>query len=185
MDLDPQGTSRKWLARRRQNGRAAPAAIFVDKLTQVEEAIAEAAAQGCEYVLIDLPPEHTDQRALRAAIQVADYCICPSKISIDDYEELPIVADIIKEYNKPMGFYLSMTRHIASKENARAFLEAAAEKYGADMYSGEIGDRAAFIDAAALGMSVYEYDNKSLAATEMKNMWNFFISKMDQRGIKA
>ena len=182
LDVDPQNTTARWLERRKKRERKAPVALM-SHYRDMDRAIEMAAEKNCRYVIIDTPPEHDDQRAIRSAIQAADYVLVPSKTSIDDYEIVPMIAQIIAEYRKPMGFFLSMTRPIKAVADAREFLEMAADKFGADMYAGEIKDRVAYIESAALSQSVFEYDKNGPAAVEMADLWNWVVANMKARGV--
>ena len=183
IDLDPQGTTRRWLERREARDRRAPIGIEANH-TNLEQAIELAKTQGnCRYVLIDTPPAHSDQRQVRKAIECSDYILTPSKYSIDDLEILPMISEIVKEYGKPMGYFLTMTRRVKALETARAFMAQCAEKYGADFWVLQIKDRIAYVESAGLSQSVFEYSPKSEAAKEMQALCNWVLKNIEKRGL--
>lgn len=179
IDLDPQGTTRRFIERREKRGRKAPIGIQANH-DNLADAIELAKTQGnCRYILIDTPPAHTDKRQLKSAVTLSDYILVPSKYSIDDLEIVPMVSQFVSENgNAPMGYFLTMTRKVKAMNNARAFLAKCAEKFGADVWDGEIKDRVAYVESAGLSQSVFEYNPKGEAAKEMQALCDWVLNNM-------
>ena len=69
IDLDTQGTSRRWIERRREAGHKGPGFSVAkwDKLPAMHQGLTD---QGVGNLVIDTPPSHDDERAIRAAVDL-------------------------------------------------------------------------------------------------------------------
>ncbi|WP_375263764.1 division plane positioning ATPase MipZ, partial [Palleronia sp.] len=124
VDLDPQGTSRRWIERRRDAGNQDPGFTVAkwDKLQGIHRTLTE---RGADYLIIDTPPSHDDERAIRSAIALSDLVILPVKPTPEDIEVLGGVEALIG--SKPKIYVMTM---ITPRSNLFATTRRLLEKRG-------------------------------------------------------
>jgi chromosome partitioning protein len=170
LDLDPQGTARRWLAKRKAAGFARPQSVSAT-WDRVGQLIREAEGKGLKNIVIDVPPEHDDQRSVRAAVAVADLVIIPVKPSPDDIE---VVGDTLAAIgDRPFVFVLSMAKRSRLTEQAAELLA----RYGR-VAPAAIVDRIAYPEAALTGQAVTEVNPYSNAAIEMTQLWTWIAQQV-------
>ncbi len=101
LDMDAQGTAKKWYERRTDDS---PQLIEV-AASDLEKAVSGARAQKFDWVIIDTPGR--DDAAQAAAIRAADFCVIPCRPSAADLEATPSTVETIKRLNKPYAFVLT------------------------------------------------------------------------------
>lgn len=170
MDLDPQHTTRNWLVKRHQKGIVTPRAIIADP-HRVPEAVAKAGELGAEWMVIDTPPEHDDQRAIVAGVRAADYVLIPCKPSPDDMEVISHTIRLTKNANKPFGVVMTMTRRSRYDEGACKFIEGLVTGTLGDFCQTRVVNRVTYVESVHQALSVTEYDASSKAAEEMTSIW--------------
>lgn len=179
LDLDPQGTTLRWLDKRRDNGTKVPAALrttFVRAAEAVEKVRQHPAIQ---HLIIDTPPEHDDQRTIRFAIEAADFVVMPCKPSPDDLEVLKDTLRLVIAAQKPFGVVLTMVRPGSrSLEQAQELLGPLCKKYGGELCPITVGNRVAYTDSVFFAKTVSEYEPNGQAAKEMKEIWRWVHSKV-------
>lgn len=180
LDLDPQGTTNKWLDRRQKKGVTTPRTMVASP-QRAREAARRAAEVGCEWLVIDTPPEHDDQRAIRAAIDVADYVLIPCKPSPDDMDVIPKTVNLARESGKPFGIVMSMFRHSRFDEAACTFIESLAARMGGDFSPVRIVNRVAYVESVHHSEAVTEYAPRSPAADEMRKLWEWVRERVEQK----
>jgi chromosome partitioning protein len=169
VDLDPQGTCKRWMARRKALGLTRPAAI-VANWYRLPALLAQAEKKGFQNIVIDIPPQYDDQRAARAAVDCADLVVVPCKASPDDLE---VVADTLQFIgSKPFVLVLTMVKR------TRLTVQIAEQllKYGR-LAPTLIWDRVAYPEAAMIGKSVTETNSNSDAAREMISLWTWLAQQ--------
>lgn len=166
IDLDPQGTSRRWIERRRAAGHKDPAFTVAkwDKLSTFYKSLSE---RGADYMIIDTPPSHDDERAIRSAVELAELIIIPVKPTPEDIEVLAGVEALIGE--KPRVYVLTM---INPRSNLYTTTRNLLEKRGRVAPVG-IANRVAYPESSFAGLTVEEYEPSSHAAEEMKALTRY------------
>jgi len=166
VDLDPQSTCKKWIERRRNAGHKGPgfAVAKWDRLPEIHQAAAE---RDPDYLVIDTPPSHDDERAIRSAIAVADLVIIPVKPTPEDIEVLSGVEDLIGDTAR-IYVMTMITPRTKLYTNARSLLE----KRGRVAPTG-IANRVAYPEASFAGLTVSEYEPSGHAAAEMAALMQF------------
>lgn len=174
LDLDPQGTTMRWLDRRRENGAAAPAAIKAS-FARAGEAVERVKSHPqIQHLIIDTPPEHDDQRTIRFAISVADYVVLPCKPSPDDLEVLRDTLKLVIGARKPFGIVLTMVRPGSrTLVQAQELLTKAATAHGGELCPVTMGNRVAYTDSVFFAKTVTEFEPNGAAAEEMTGIWTW------------
>jgi chromosome partitioning protein len=169
VDLDPQGTSKRWMVKRKALGLTRPAAI-VANWYRLPPLLDQARENGFQNIIIDVPPHYDDQRAARAAVEACDLVVVPCKPSPDDIE---VVADTLQLIgSKPFVIVLTMAKRSRMTVQAAEMLM----KYGR-LAPTLIWDRVAYPEAAMIGKSVTETNKNSDAALEMTNLWTWLAQQ--------
>ena len=182
MDLDPQGTTMRWLDKRRDKGVKVPGAIK-SSLKRADEALKKVEDHGgFRHLIIDTPPEHDDQRTIRFAIEASDFVLMPCKASPDDLEVLRETIKLAQQYEKPFGVVLTMVRQgsrslIQSQELLKPFCE----KAGGALCPFFMGNRVDYIDAVFFSQTVTEFNETGQAAQEMKNIWQWVGEQIGEK----
>ena len=168
LDMDPQGTARKWYERREEEN---PPLIEI-AAADLEKAIAGARARKFDWVLIDTPGR--DDAAQAAAIRVADFCIIPCRPSAADLEATPTTVETIKRLKKPYAFVLPQTppRSFRIRE-AQSGLS-----YLGTVSPTPVVLRNAYQDAQSMGLGVTEYEPEGRAANEVLDCWKWIVSRV-------
>lgn len=166
VDLDPQGTSRRWIERRREAGNTNPGFTVSkwDKLPGIHKILTD---RGADYLIIDTPPSHDDERAIRSAVDLSDLVIIPVKPTPEDVEVLAGVEALIGE--KPRVYVMTM---INPRSNLYATTRSLLEKRGRVAPIG-IVNRVAYPESSFVGLTVAEYEPSGHAAEEMKALMRF------------
>lgn len=167
IDLDPQATACKWGDRRK-----AEAPIVIDaQPARLANALQKAKEGGIKLAVIDTPPRSAD--AALAAAKLADVIVLPCRPQMYDLETIPNTLELVATARSgkravPMMAVLTAVPSQGSRhEQARQ----AIENLGVSVCPQTIGQRAAFGDAGALGLSVLELDIKSRAAEEVRKVY--------------
>jgi len=168
LDMDIQGTARKWYERRDAEN---PPLIEVTA-ADLEKAITGAKAQKFDWILIDTPGR--DDAAQAAAIRVADFCIVPCRPSAADLEATPTTVETIKRLKKPYAFVLTQTppRSFRIREAQTGL------SYMGMVSPTPIVLRNAYQDAQSMGLGVTEYEPDGRASSEVSDSWKWIVSKI-------
>lgn len=176
IDLDPQATACKWGDRRKYE-----TPIVIDaQAARLGPALHKAEEGGIDLVIIDTPPRSAE--AALAAAKVADLIVMPIRPQMYDLETIPNTLELVATANAgrprpiPLVVMLNAVPARGSRhEQARESLEAV----GLSICTSTIGYRAAFGDAAALGLSVLEYESTGTASTEIRKAYHEIIRLLD------
>ena len=160
IDLDPQGTSRRWIERRREAGHKNPGFTVAkwNKLPTLHKGLTE---RGADYLIIDTPPSHDDERAIRSAVEISDLIIIPVKPTPEDVEVLAGVESLIGD--RPRLYVMMM---INPRSNLYATTRGLLEKRGRVAPVG-IVNRVAYPESSFAGLTVAEYEPSGHATGEM------------------
>lgn len=163
IDLDPQGTSRRWIERRREAGHKNPGFTVAkwDRLPDLHRGLTE---RGVDYLIIDTAPSHDDERAIRAAVELADLIIIPVKPTPEDIEVLAGVEALMSD--KTRIYVMTM---VTPRSNLYITTRNLLEKRGHVAPIG-IANRVAYPESSFAGLTVAEYEPSGHAAEEMKTL---------------
>jgi chromosome partitioning protein len=154
IDIDPQASAAKVMDRR---GDMPP-----DVATEAERAIAVAAAQSYDLVVVDSAPQ-ADRAAAQAA-KVADLVVIPLQPSILDLDAIDSTIDVCKLVDTPMLFLLN---RVPTQGRETASTEAAIKRRGLPVASIRWGERKAFRYPFMKGLTAQEVEPDSRAAVEV------------------
>lgn len=168
LDMDAQGTARKWYERR--DGEEPPLVEVI--ASDLERAVAGAKSQKFDWVLIDTPGR--DDAAQAVAIRVADFCVIPCRPSAADLEATPVTVETIKRLKKPYAFILTQTppRSFRIRE-AQVGLS-----YMGTVCPSTIVLRNAYQDAQSMGLGVTEFEPDGRAASDISDCWQWIVSRI-------
>lgn len=168
LDMDAQGTAKKWYERRTDEN---PPLVEVTT-KDLEKAIAGAKDQKFDWVIIDTPGR--DDAAQAAAIRAADFCIIPCRPSAADLEATSSTVETIKRLGKSYAFVLTQTppRSYRIKEAQTAL------SYLGTVSPSPIVLRNAFQDAQSMGLGVTEFEPDGRAANDILVSWQWIVSRI-------
>lgn len=168
IDLDPQATACKWGDRR-----TADAPIVIDaQPARLANALAKAREGGIKLVLIDTPPRSAE--AALAAAKLADLIVMPIRPQMYDLETIPNTLELVATASagRPAPIpMIAVLNAVPSRGNRHEQARAGLTSMGLTVCDKTIGYRAAFGDAAALGLSVLENDKSGRAAAEIREVY--------------
>ncbi|MCJ2005716.1 ParA family protein [Methylobacterium sp. J-092] len=171
IDMDPQGTTKKWYGRREADGGPEVNAL---NATQLEPAMPLLRKQGIQLVIIDTPG--ADTPGVTAAIQMADLCLIPARPSVADIEASAPTVSAIHRLGKPFSYVLNQCPPGRSIRTMDAFR--VLQLTGA-VASTPLAMRADHMDALATGQGVTERDISSKAAAEIRELLKWMLNKME------
>ncbi len=168
LDMDAQGTAKKWYERRTYES---PQLVEV-AASDLEKAVSGARAQKFDWVIIDTPGR--DDAAQAAAIRAADFCVIPCRPSAADLEATPSTVETIKRLKKPYAFVLTQAP-------ARSFRVREAQtglSYLGTVCPSPVVMRNAFQDAQSMGLGVIEFEPDGRAASDISECWQWIVSRI-------
>lgn len=180
IDLDTQGTACSWHDRRKTGGKGANPIVIDAQPHRLADTLKQARANGVEFVLIDTPPRAAD--AALIAAKAADLVIVPARPQMYDLETIPVTREILAVAgNKPAMVVLNSVppigdRHAQSGE--------AMKNWKIPICPFTLGNRVAFGDAGAFGLTVQEYEPKGKAAEEVQKIYRFASSVLTELKLK-
>jgi chromosome partitioning protein len=176
-DTDPQGSTRYWIDKRRGKGVKNPAAAFcpVEKLPAIMK---QAEDRGYKYFYVDTPPDHADERNIKAALEACDCLVIPTKMSDEDLRVLPKTIAMANDLGKPWVIVLNMGKRSRALMRAVKIIQSMCEKLGGTFCPTIVYDRMEHVDGVHLHMVAKEISEKSKAAAEIKAMTRFIIKTM-------
>ena len=165
IDLDPQATACNWSDRRKADN-----PIIVDaQPARLRNALERARAGGVDLAIIDTPAR--SEQASLAAAKSADLVIIPCRPQIYDLETLPNSIEVLDiAGGRPALVILNAVPARGSRHEQAA---EAIKGLGLDVCPHTLGQRAAFGDAAALGLSVTEFEPRGKAAAELASVYEY------------
>ena len=167
VDLDPQATACKWGDRRK-----AESPIVIDaQPARLANALQKAREGGIQLAVIDTPPRSAD--AALAAAKLADLIVLPCRPQMYDLETIPNTVELVATARAGKGKLpmVAVLTAVPSQGTRHEQAREAIEGLGVAVCPQTIGQRAAFGDAGALGLSVLEHDPKSRASEEVRQVY--------------
>jgi len=172
LDMDAQGTARKWYERRDEEE-----PFLVEVVTgDLDRAIKGAVAKNFDWVFIDTPGR--DDAAQAAAIDIADFCIIPCRPSAADLEATPATVEVVKRLNTPYAFVLTQTppRSFRIREAQTGL------SYMGNVCPTPVVLRNAYQDSQSMGLGVIEFEPGGRASAEIMECWKWITGKIKKVG---
>lgn len=165
LDIDPQGSLKRWHAIR--VARAAPAAAltFSDLSGWRLAAELDRLRRGHDVVLVDSPPV-LDGDA-RRAVRVADLVVVPVQPSAPDIWAAEGTLRLAAEERRPARLVLN---RVGSGARMKDAADRELQARGLAVLAAGLGNRAAFSHAFAEGLGVTEAAPRSVAAAELRTV---------------
>jgi chromosome partitioning protein len=162
LDLDPQGSLRRW-----RNARARPTPLLIESGSETPRAdFAKFAGLGVRLAVIDTPP--APRETIGLAVSLADLVVIPLRPGPHDIMTVPATLAAIEPYAKPVVFVLN-----GATVGARITGEAVSllSRYGplAPVIHQRVDFAAGMID----GRTAMEIRGSSPAAAEIATLWRY------------
>lgn len=173
IDVDPQGTTKKWYGRRETEAGPEVNALAAG---QLEAALPLLRKQGVQLVIIDTPG--ADTPGVTAAIQMANLCLIPARPSVADIEASAPTVSAIHRLGKQFSYVLNQCPPGRSIRTSDAFR--VLQLTGA-VASTPLALRADHMDALATGQGVTERNPTSKASAEIRELLVWTLNKMERK----
>ena len=173
IDTDPQATASKWTDRREHEFPW----VVPTHAARLRTAIAQAKAQGVEFLVIDTPP-HAGTDAAEAA-RLADVVVIPIEPHLFTLETLPKLADLLKLAGNPPAFVVVNKASTQSKEAQQAANHV--RSLGLPVCPIVIHQRAAHRHAGNLGQAAAEFEPGGKAAQEAISLYTYTMQLLNKR----
>ena len=173
-DLDPQATAAQWTDRRE----AEFPWVVATPATRLDSAIANAKAQGVDFVVIDTPP-HAGSDAVEAARR-ADLVLVPVEPHLYTLETLPKLGNLLKMAGNVPALFVVTKAAVQGKEGQDAAAFIAAQGFAVCPVTLHL--RAAHRHAGNLGQTAQEYEPKGKAAEESLQLYMYTIQLLTKKG---
>ncbi len=167
-DADSQGSTAKWMGRREAD---TPIPVS-GPVTRLKDLVKAAEQQSCDWFVLDTPPDHDDETNIRASMEVADFVILPTKMSLFDLEILPKTVQIANSLGKPWMIVLTQGQRSNLLETTKSNLSDMAERMGGVFCPTVMMHRVAHSEATYYNATVTEIEGGGLAAWEMRQIAN-------------
>lgn len=177
IDLDPQATACKWGDRRKVES-----PIVIDaQPARLANALQKAKEGGIQLAVIDTPPRSAD--AALAAAKLADVIVLPCRPQLYDLETIPNTLELVATARTGKGALpmIAVLTAVPAQGSRHEQARQAIEGFGVTVSAYTIGQRAAFGDAGALGLSVLEFDGKSRASEEVRQVYSEILRLVDSQ----
>jgi chromosome partitioning protein len=183
VDIDPQGSARKWAERRREILKVdSPITIKADEDTlwrndvTMQDVMMALEAENINMVLIDTMPR-VEAPCVEAA-QLADFAVIPCGPSILDIEAIGPSIEILESINVPGGVIVTQARPGSSINKVAA---SKLDSYGLQICPTHIVRRAALMDSLIEGKGVQEWRPRDKAAErDISNAWVWIAYQMER-----
>lgn len=165
IDADPQATASQWSDWRD----GTPPEVIDSAPPRIEAKVAAAKRQGATFIVIDTPP-HSDSAATKACM-AADHVLIPCRPSAFDLAAVKITLRLVQTLGKRASIVFT-----GGPPNAKLIYRDAEELlrgFDALTCPVRVPGRAAYRHAAANGQSVFEFECRGKAASEIAqlHMW--------------
>ncbi|MEY8843502.1 AAA family ATPase [Cribrihabitans sp. XS_ASV171] len=163
IDLDPQGTTRRWLTRRQVDH---PTMLDDDPTPEDLPAILPRLAEHFDLVVIDTPPQVP--KWMQGVMSASDLVVIPSRASTDDLDAIGPTIGAANRAGVPFAFVMTMVNPQARLTDAAA-RELAQHGRVAPV---NISARVVYAEMGGAGQSVIEAGNPD-ALSEMQRLWQY------------
>lgn len=169
IDLDPQGSARKW-AKRRSSETLAVARRDPYELVETLTALRKG---GADLVLIDTPGKI--EAAATAAAKSADLALIPVRATALDLDALDDFGDLLRLAGDPPAYVVlnAVPPQGRAHESARQVIE---KKHGLKVCPVTLCQRAAYAAAMINGQTATEYEPQGKAAQEIDALYSLILS---------
>lgn len=180
IDLDTQGTACSWHDRRKAAGKGDNPIVIDAQPHRLADTLRQARSNGIEFVFIDTPPRAAD--AALIAAKASDLVIVPARPQMYDLETIPVTREILAVAGHKAAMVVLNSvppvgdRHSQSGE--------AMKNWQIPICPFTIGNRVAFGDAGALGLTAQEYEPRGKAAEEVQKVYNFAEAVLTELKLK-
>ena len=165
IDADPQGSAIQWHAV--ENNQAFE---ILHHPGPIHETEVEVLSQDYDYLIIDAPPAIGDiSKSILAVTDLAIIPLSPSSLDVWSCRGTLEMIDEVRPLNPDLKVKLLINRIIPGTRVGRDARKAM-EVFEMDVFSTELCQRVAFIDAMAAGVSVMQYAPSSKAADEIERL---------------
>ena len=171
VDLDPQATAANWSDRREADS---PVVISA-QASRLRQVLDAAKGGGADLVVIDTAPR-AEQAALAAA-RVADLVLIPCRPAVYDLETVATTVDLARLADKTP--VLAVLNGVPARGPKAAQARDVLERMGVSVCAAEFGQRVAFDHAGALGLSAQEYEPGGKAATEVSEVYESVMQRVN------
>ena len=169
LDLDPQGSATTW-SEARDDEVPAVVPTHVRHLTRVLEA---AEVNGADIAIVDTAP-HSEATSLAAA-RATDLVLVPCRPALFDLHAIRETLDIAMLAKKPAKVILNA---VPPRGNLAQQARDAVASYEIEPAPYELGHRVAYVHSIIKGITAQEYQPKSKAAIEIKNVYNWIMTEV-------
>jgi chromosome partitioning protein len=178
LDLDTQGSARKW-AKRRATETPAVARRDPYELQETVEALREG---GADLVIVDTPGKI--EAAATAAAKVADLVLIPVRPTALDLDALDGLNDLLRVAGDPLAYVVlnAVPPQGRAYESARAIVE---QKYSLKVCPIFWTQRAIFAAAMIDGKTAGEHEPKGKASEEIEKLYSLVVSISQNLNMKG
>jgi chromosome partitioning protein len=176
LDMDGQENSRKWGTRRKARNpyKILPLVKFITE-TSLPDELELAKGAGCDLVIIDTPPGRSPESV--AAVEYADLVLIPVEADDQDsFDGIPKTARLARASNKPAFGILNKATPNSRVQAETAKLVFEAEKV--PMVPVVLHRYKEHRDANPKGLTAQELDPGSVAAAEIKALWEWLCAQL-------
>ena len=168
-DIDPQHSTTFWSERRASSALG----VIPMEASTLEQNITGLAKQGVDLLVIDTAP-HSHEDAIIAA-RLADFILIPTRPAILDLQAIGSSVEIVKAIDGKAAIVLNGCP-FPGKNGERAIVSEAREAlsgYGIPVAPVAISNRVALSHSLIDGKAVTEFESKSKAADEIRELMNW------------
>jgi chromosome partitioning protein len=177
IDADPQASAMAWHACRVQSGRTNPPGLTVmaNSNGTITDQLPEL-ARSYDCVVIDGPPR--GDRIARDVILASDLVMVPTRLSGFDVWAADSISKTIEEMRgiqrmaskRPLDWFYVINQKNARTTAGRAILRSL-EKSGARVLDAHVCERACFVEATSLGLTIHETESaKAKGCVEIERL---------------
>ena len=171
MDLDPQATAANWSDRRE----ADTPVVISAQASRLPQILKAAEDGGADLVIIDTAPR-AEQAALAAA-RAADLVLVPCRPAVHDLETVSTTVDLAGLAGRTP--IMAVLNGVPARGPKAAQAQEVLDRMRVPVCAGMFGQRVAFDNAAALGLSAQEYEPGGKAAKEVGDVYASVIQRVN------
>ena len=180
IDLDPQGTARKWS---RIRGDDPPLAVTAT-VTQLPRLLRSAAETGVTFAIIDTPPRvdlvedgKDSQGEAHSAARVADLALIPCKPAVFDIQAIGSTIKLAKIASCPAHIIFN---DVPARSSMIVKARRAVDIYETPCALCNVGHRVIFQHSAVDGRTALEFDPNSKASSEVNVLYKYLIRELKE-----